>query len=238
MPRFPTLTSPSPKDSTIVHTVMMRNLPNKYTQQMLLEDINLAGFAGTFDFFYLPIDPETHANRGYAFINFENPINAHYFMEMFEGHQMYRFDSKKFVSCVPATVQGFEANYSHYANARVSRGEPSSRPLFLRQPQPQAAMPVSAIRGSKRCSRRHGTSIIEESNRRSEEIYVGAPTAEVQTPFSTPSALTAPAAKTPVAEPMRVERVKQSKKRFCAACGGKRAPDDKFCEFCGCSLPE
>merc|ERR1719201_1462918 len=124
MPSFPNLASPTyatgVEDSTTVHTVMMRNLPNKYTQQMMLEEINLAGFAGTFDFLYLPIDPETHANRGYAFINFDRPINAHKFMATFEGRQMYRFDSKKFVSCMAATLQGFEANYSHYAAARVS----------------------------------------------------------------------------------------------------------------------
>merc|ERR1719326_1605062 len=104
-PSLPNLAAPTPamafEDSAIVHTVMMRNLPNKYTQQMLLEEINLAGFAGTFDFFYLPIDPETRANRGYAFINFDLPDNAHKFMAAFEGRQMFRFDSKKFVSCKP-----------------------------------------------------------------------------------------------------------------------------------------
>lgn len=53
-----------------VHTIMMRNLPNKYTQAMLMEDIDAAGFNGSYEFFYLPMDPVTNANKGYAFINF------------------------------------------------------------------------------------------------------------------------------------------------------------------------
>ena len=33
----------------------MRNIPNKYSQQMLLDEINTR-HEGTYDFFYLPID--------------------------------------------------------------------------------------------------------------------------------------------------------------------------------------
>eukprot|EP00747_Dinoflagellata_sp_TGD_P186789 gnl/TRDRNA2_/TRDRNA2_44078_c0_seq1.p1 gnl/TRDRNA2_/TRDRNA2_44078_c0~~gnl/TRDRNA2_/TRDRNA2_44078_c0_seq1.p1 ORF type:complete len:294 (-),score=74.40 gnl/TRDRNA2_/TRDRNA2_44078_c0_seq1:82-924(-) len=111
---------------------MMRNLPNKYTQQMLLQDINRAGFLGTFDFLYLPIDPDTNANRGYAFINFAKPSDARKFKAHFEGKHMSRFDSNKCVSVTPATLQGFEANHAHYSSARASR-DPSTRPLFLRE---------------------------------------------------------------------------------------------------------
>ena len=44
-----------PPDWAAVTTVMMRNLPNKYTQHMLLMEVNSCGFFGTFDFLYLPI---------------------------------------------------------------------------------------------------------------------------------------------------------------------------------------
>ena len=36
-------------------TLMVRNIPNKYTQDMMIQMIN-ERFRGTYDFFYLPID--------------------------------------------------------------------------------------------------------------------------------------------------------------------------------------
>ncbi|CAJ1409977.1 unnamed protein product [Effrenium voratum] len=126
---------------------MLRNLPNKYNQQMLLEELNSSGFLGTFDFLYLPIDPETNANRGYCFINFTDPSCAWTLKLTYEGRKMGRFNSDKVVSVAPAALQGFEANYAHYSTARVNRGDPSTRPLFLRE---------AAVSGQEAPPRRRG----------------------------------------------------------------------------------
>lgn len=146
-----------PSDWANTTTVMMRNIPNKYTQRMLLTEINHTGFLGTFDFLYLPIDPDTNANRGYAFMNFIDPGFAWMFKTSYEGRKMNRFNSNKVVSVMPATLQGFEANYSHYSSARVNRGDPAARPLFLRDPNfKQAAgfggqaVDTRGIRGGRR----------------------------------------------------------------------------------------
>jgi len=47
-----------------VTTVMMRNLPNKYLRGMLRREIDNNDFKNKYDFFYLPIDQNTSANRG------------------------------------------------------------------------------------------------------------------------------------------------------------------------------
>lgn len=137
-------------------TIMMRNLPNKYTQRMLLTEVNQVGFLGTFDFLYLPIDTETAANRGYAFLNFIDPSFAWMFKISYEGRKMNRFNSSKVVSVMPATLQGFDANYTHYSSARVNRGDPAARPLFLREPTHPVLKAAGRDGFNKRGNRRKG----------------------------------------------------------------------------------
>jgi len=106
---------------------------------------------------YLPIDPETNANKGYAFVNFTSPQSAWMFKMAFEGRKMSRFKSEKLVSVMPSALQGFEANYAHYSKTRVNRGDPSARPLFLRQPM--SAMQARSGTGRGRSRRGNGSLI-------------------------------------------------------------------------------
>lgn len=135
LPQLPITAGEPPAEWRDKTTVMMRNLPNKYTQRMLLTEINNSGFLGTFDFLYLPVDLETNANKGYAFLNFVDPSFAWMFRMSNDGRKMNHFNSNKVVSVTPAALQGLEANHAHYANSRVNRGDPACRPLFLREPE-------------------------------------------------------------------------------------------------------
>jgi hypothetical protein len=124
--------SQPPPEWARVTTVMMRNLPNKYTQGMLLDEINAAGFSKAYDFLYLPIEPETRSNRGYAFINFRDARLSWNFKVHFDSHHMNHSNSHKSITVVPAALQGFDANYQHYSKCRASKSAPEMRPLFFR----------------------------------------------------------------------------------------------------------
>lgn len=130
--------SPAPTFLPLVQehhvTLMMRNLPNRYTQQMVLEEIHEAGFEGQYDFFYLPIDSVRGSNRGFAFINFTEVAFAAEFKMAFEGRQMRKFNSTKRIAIVPAALQGLKANYEHYSDKLVNLKDPFARPLFLKDP--------------------------------------------------------------------------------------------------------
>merc|ERR1719335_475768 len=54
-------------------TVILRNLPNNYTRQMLLDLMDSEGFACKYDFVYIPVDFGSQAGLGYAFINLVTP---------------------------------------------------------------------------------------------------------------------------------------------------------------------
>jgi hypothetical protein len=216
---------------------MMRNLPNKYTQRMLLSEVNQAGFLGTFDFMYLPIDPDTNANRGYAFLNFIDPGFAWMLKMTYEGQKMNRFNSLKVVSVVPATLQGFDANYAHYSSARVNRGDPAARPLFLRQPsQPQGA--GVKPKGKGRRDRDNGPKSMMEPLLPAAPAAMVAPMQQLRTPWPADGgyvgfdgANQGPRGGAPAApqEPPDQKMVP----KFCPHCGGPIQPRFQFCPHCG-----
>lgn len=222
-----------PKEWEHTLTVMMRNLPNKYNQQMLLDEINNAGFRDAFDFLYLPVDPETNANKGYAFINFVEPSLAWMFKNAFEGRKMERFRSHKFVSVMPAALQGFEANHAHYSGARVSRGDPNTRPLFLREPQQTPITHGSSAHSPQRRRRRGGrVSLIDQAAQRAEVSKRQGGDAP-KTPRGTTSATpTMPGASALPIGPGAGFSIK-----FCPYCGGKVQQGFQFCQYCGNALP-
>lgn len=120
-----------------VTTVMMRNLPNKYSQTMILEELGDAGFnlQTDFDFFYLPMDHSNAANLGYCFINFVETARANAFASSFAGKRMRKFNSSKTVAVMPASVQGYDKNFAYYSSTRVAQsGDPQYRPIFMRVP--------------------------------------------------------------------------------------------------------
>lgn len=115
-----------------ITTLMIRNIPNRYSQTELMAEIKESGFDNKFDFFYLPMDHDTHANFGYAFINFVDEREVQPFTKRFNGLKLNRFTSNKIIQIVPAQLQGFQANLQHYCKKAVCTDDNIDyRPLFF-----------------------------------------------------------------------------------------------------------
>jgi hypothetical protein len=124
--------TPDMKEQDDRTTVMLRNIPNKYTQRMLLDEVNTMGFQGEYDFFYLPIDYRNKCNVGYCFISFVSNAGARRFMDRLNGYRLPGFNSQKICGVSWARVQGLKANIQHYRNSPVnSVNVPEYRPLLF-----------------------------------------------------------------------------------------------------------
>jgi len=118
-------------------TVMLRNIPNRYTRDMLVERLN-STFRGQFDFVYLPIDFNSKCNVGYAFINFRTPAACQRFVQEFNGVKtrlcLPHFSSQKVCEVSYARVQGRDANMENLRDEKFIENlieRPEWQPLFL-----------------------------------------------------------------------------------------------------------
>lgn len=101
-------------------SIMLRNIPNKYTAEKLLEQFEFEGFTTQeIDFFYLPIDFRNKCNVGYAFVNFADHIRAMDFMSIFENYRLPATNSSKICTVCWARIQGREANIAHYRDSPI-----------------------------------------------------------------------------------------------------------------------
>merc|ERR1712146_83645 len=111
-------------------TLMIRNIPNKYTQTGVLEEINV-NHSGKYDFFYLPIDFKNKCNVGYAFINFNDAAHIPGFCEEFNGHKWNHFNSEKVCQLTFARIQGKECMISRFQNSSLLGKDDGYRPLLF-----------------------------------------------------------------------------------------------------------
>jgi hypothetical protein len=192
---------------TNVYTVMLQNIPNKVSQALLRSEMDEAGFANAYDFVYLPLDPNTKANRGYAFINFRSPGMASMFRMNFDGRKFSHFNTDKVMSTVPATLQGFEANYAHYTRARKKNRDIGVAQTFLRDPQPGKGARLGRKKSGYQLEEKRAMEQWQQDHMCPNTAARGKPMAQKPEPSRAP--------------------------RFCPFCGEGFRPDFKFCQFCG-----
>ena len=86
-------------------TLIIRNIPNKYTISKLLKELN-NNFYNQFDVLYLPEDQANKANLGYGFINFIDYIYLIKFYDIYQGKKWDSFQSNKRCQLAYSKYQG------------------------------------------------------------------------------------------------------------------------------------
>lgn len=119
---------------------MIRNIPNKYSQMAVLEEIN-EHFFGCFDFFYLPIDFKNKCNVGYAFINFIEYRDLVPFFCKYNGRRWNNFNSEKVCAISYARIQGKASMIGRFQNSSLMEKDGEYRPLLFQSSGPERGKP-------------------------------------------------------------------------------------------------
>lgn len=112
------LTGEAPAVSEVAHpdgpitTLMMSNLPCRLTRQELMQTIDAAGFAGQYDFLYLPRTSKSpdSPNLAYGFVNLIDSETALRFVKSMTGQRFPHLASRKAMIVKVAMVQGLARN--------------------------------------------------------------------------------------------------------------------------------
>ncbi|KAL5762280.1 hypothetical protein ACOSP7_018544 [Xanthoceras sorbifolium] len=112
-------------------TVMIKNIPNKYSQKLLLNMLDNHCIhcneqiadgddqpLSSFDFVYLPIDFNNKCNVGYGFVNMTSPEATLRLYKAFHLQNWEVFNSRKICEVTYARVQGLEALKEHFKNSK------------------------------------------------------------------------------------------------------------------------
>lgn len=94
-------------------TLMIKNIPNKFTKDHFLSIFN-KNFEGKFNLFLLPTDIKEKKNYGYAFINFINNFYIINFYYSFNGKKWENTNSVKICELVYSKIQGITKMIKHY----------------------------------------------------------------------------------------------------------------------------
>jgi len=127
-------------------TVMLRNVSNNYTRQMLLDLLNSHGFSRYYDFVYLPMDFNRNANLGYAFVNLIDSETAEAFWDIFDGFNQWALPTAKVCEVSwSGPIQGFKAHVDRYKNSPVMhQSVPDEyKPMIFAAGVPQPFPPAS-----------------------------------------------------------------------------------------------
>jgi len=142
-------------------TIMLRNLPREFSRTRLLELLDDKGFAGKYNFVYMPIDFVRQAGLGYAFINLVAPEVVKEFWEAFDGFSNWPVPCEKVCRVNWSSPhQGYEEHVQRYRNSPLMHADvpDECRPVLLENgvrvdfPPPTKSLRAPRLRASRqRC---------------------------------------------------------------------------------------
>merc|ERR1712039_342472 len=99
-------------------TIMLRNLPSRFTRTNLIELLVDEGFEGSYNFVYVPMDFAGKCCLGYGFVNFKAPSDANRGWHSFAG--FCNWDSTSSCEVVWSNPhQGVQSLIDRYRNSPV-----------------------------------------------------------------------------------------------------------------------
>ncbi|KAK6922317.1 RNA recognition motif domain [Dillenia turbinata] len=129
-------------------TVMIKNIPNKYSQKLLLNMLDnhcihcneqIANGddqpLSSYDFVYLPIDFNNKCNVGYGFVNMTSPEATLRLYKAFHLQHWEVFNSRKICEVTYARLQGLEALKEHFKNSKFPCEKEEYMPVVFSPPR-------------------------------------------------------------------------------------------------------
>jgi hypothetical protein len=102
-------------------TLMLRNMPNSCTRNMLLELLDQEGLFGLYDLVYAPVDFSRLTGLGYAFVNFTSPAAAEVAKQKLHGFTGWKNTRSRKICEVSwsGPFQGLSEHIEQYRNSPV-----------------------------------------------------------------------------------------------------------------------
>ncbi|KAI0344618.1 hypothetical protein BDW22DRAFT_1326841 [Trametopsis cervina] len=121
---------------------MIKNIPNKMTDEDLLWFINRPGVCPRrIDFFYLRMDFSNSCNVGYAFVNFITVQDLLHFAKTQLGVKWNMYSSEKVLQLSYANYQGKEAAIEKFRNSGIMDERAAWRPRIFHSHGPLQGTP-------------------------------------------------------------------------------------------------
>jgi len=107
------------EEEEVLTTLLLRNLPPSSTRDDVCTLLASCGFAGQYDFMYVPTNFKTMSVFGYAFVNFVNATTAESAREKLQGCHLPGVDEPTLEALWSRPHQGREMYIERYRNCPV-----------------------------------------------------------------------------------------------------------------------